>query len=296
MTLRLRSIIAIMTCWCMVAMTSAAASNIGFLMTTGKVQVDGSLVQGNSTIFSGNVISAGDGISNLRFSDGTTAMMSRGAAMTVYAEHSVLQQGALMQRGVDKHAVFADGLHVSGATPNATAMVWVKDASHVQIASQQGEVNVLTESGALLARIEPGKTLTFDIRQAAANHVNGIALCGQLGGNHQIQDSLTNITYQLQGNNLDSYVGQWVQVDGTPIQTSVSSTSTAPHLVMVSAVKELDPSCDDSDPADPPHSLSPTARVIIVVSVALAIGAIIGAIAESGAKPPPRPPVTPSVP
>jgi hypothetical protein len=291
MTLRLRSVIAIFTCWCMVAMTSAAASNVGFLMTTGKVQVDGTLVQGNSTIFSGNVISSGYGISNLRLSDGTSAMMSRGTIMTVYSERSVLQQGAVIQRGVDKHAVFADGLRVSGATPNSTAMIWVKDASHVEIASQQGEVNVLTDSGALVARVEPGKTLSFDIRQAAANHVNGIALCGQLGGNHQIRDSLTNITYQLQGNNLDSYVGQWVQVDGTPTQSGVSST--APHLVMVSAVKELDPSCDDSDPADPPHSLSPTARVIIVVSIALAIGAIIGAIAESGAKPPP---VTPAIP
>src|SRR5215470_9755303 len=148
MILRLRSAISFVTCWSfIISTTSAASDNIGLVMTTGAVQVDGVTVPGSAAIFSGSRIASGTGISNLRYSDGTTAVMRPGAQMTVYRDHSVLLQGVAMQRGADKHPVFAHGLRISGATPDAALLVGVRDASHFELAAQGGKLEVRTSTG-----------------------------------------------------------------------------------------------------------------------------------------------------
>jgi hypothetical protein len=282
---RLRSAISLFTCWCMVSLASATSANIGLVMTTGEVQVDGSQVRGNSTIFSGSVIASGSGVSSVRFSDGTSAMMNPDATMTVYPERSVLQQGVAVQRGIDKHAVVADGLRISGATPNAVALVEVRDASHIAVASQQGVVDVSTISGVPVAHMEPGDSLGFAIAQAAANQTQDISLCGKLGGNHQLKDSLTKVTYQLQGNGLEALVGKWVDVSGT-----INPSSPAPQVVTVSDISDRGQPCNKAGGA-----AVYTPGAIILVSLIALGGALIGIGAAVASSSSPQP-VTPAVP
>src|SRR5215475_8204557 len=145
---RLRSAISLFTCWCfLISTVSAAPDNIGLLMTTGEVQVDGVPVPGNSAIFSGNRIASGSAISNLRFSDGTSAVMRPGGQMTVYREHAVL-------------------------------LVGVKDESHFEVAAEGGRLEVRAPAGNLIARVEPGKNISFTISQAPAGaQENTVLLC-----------------------------------------------------------------------------------------------------------------------
>jgi len=236
MLLRLQSAVSLFTCSCLISVASATPSNIGLVMTTGEVQVDGSSVRGNSALFSGSLVQSQDALSNLQFSDGTTAIMRPGATMTVYRERSVLKMGVTMQRGVDKHPVIADGLRISGATPNAVALIGVKDASHVEVAAQEGETDVWTSSGNLVARVEPGKTLTFALLAAEGSPVNGVKLHGILQPHDLLKDEQTNVTYQLQGSGLHALVGAPVEVTGTVLGGSPGA-STPPVVAVSNAVK-----------------------------------------------------------
>src|SRR5271170_2502899 len=206
MILRLQSAISVFTCSCLISVASSTSSSIGLVMTSGAVQVNGSRVPGTSAIFSGNLISSEDRPANLQYTDGTSGVMNPGAIMAVYREHSVLQRGVALQRGVSKHPILADGLRISGAAPNAVALVGVSDASHVEVVAQEGESDVWASTGDLVARVEPGKSLSFAIGQATGTQENNVKLCGTLQKNYQLTDDFNNVTYQLQGASLQQFI------------------------------------------------------------------------------------------
>ncbi|HMD20865.1 MAG TPA: hypothetical protein VKH40_11110 [Alloacidobacterium sp.] len=294
MILRLQSAISLLTCGCLITVASAASSNIGLVMTTGEVEIDGSRVPGPAAIFSGSLISSGDRSSNLQFSDGTSAVMKPGATVTVYAERSVLQRGVTMQRGVDKHFLLADGLRISGATPNAAVLVGVKDASYFEVAAQEGESDVWTSSGSLVARVEPGMTLNFALSQATATQENSVAVCGDLQQNYQLTDVHSNVTYQLQGSGLQALVGKSIRVNGTIVGGAPSGTT--PQVIAVSTVKKLNHPCVMAAGAAPAAIGAITSRGGIAFLVFVAAGGILiglGAAGSLGTSPSPVTPTTP---
>jgi len=256
-------------------------------MSTGEVQVDGLPVPGTSAIFSGNLISSGDRSSNLQFSDGTSALMKPGTSLTVYREHSVLQRGEALQRGVDKHPILADGLKISGAAPNAVALVGVKDAAYVEVAAQEGESDVWTSTGDLVARVDPGKTIGFAIGQAPAGTqvVTTLNICGDLNQNYLLTDHSSYVTYMLQGSNLKPFVGKTIRVTGT-VSGATSSPSTA-EILVVSSIKKLNRVCEA------PAAVN-TGKILVLVGAAVG-GTLIG-LAIAGDLTSSQPPVTPVVP
>jgi hypothetical protein len=225
-------------------MASSTSSTIGIVMTSGDVQVNGSRVPGNSAIFSGNLISSGEMASNLQFADGTSAVMKPGASMTVYREHSVLQRGVAMQRRADKHPLIANGLRVSATTSNAVVFVGVKDASHMEVASQGGESDVWTPGGNLVARVGSGKTLSFAIAQATPDQEKKITLCGDLDEGNLLTDGQNGVTYKLQGSNITSLVGKRVKVSGTVAGTSASGSEPEPLAILSIKKWDRNKECD----------------------------------------------------
>lgn len=296
---RLQSAVSLITCSCLISMASAAPSNIGIVMTTGEVQVDGSSVRGNSALFSGSLVQSQDAISNLQFSDGTNAVMRPGASMTVYRERSVLQMGVATQHGVDKHPVFADGLRIAGVTPNADALVGVKDSSHIEVAAQQGETDVWTSSGNLVARVEPGKPLSFTMN-AMGGPANGVKLQGILRPHYLLTDEQTNVTYQLQGSGLDKLVGTSVEATGAVLGGNPAAGT--PPVVAISNVVKMnnyDAAMGEGQQGGAaPAASGPiwtTGSIIFLIAVAAA-GTIIGLAAAgvfSSSQPPPVTPATP---
>ncbi len=293
MILRLQSAISLLICSCLITVTSAASSNIGLVMTTGEVEIDGSRVPGPAVIFSGSLISSGDRSSNLQFSDGTSAVMKPGATMTVYRERSVLQRGVTMQRGVDKHSLLADGLRISGETPNAAVLVGVKDASYFEVAAQEGESDVWTSSGSLVARVEPGMTLNFALSQATGTQENtDVRLCGDLQQNYQLTDVLSNVTYQLQGTDLGPLVGKSVRVTGTIL----GNPSSTPRVIAVSKIQKLNHPCVNGPGAAPAEAGGITSKGGIAFLVFVAAGATLLGLGAAGALGVSPSPVTPTTP
>ena len=59
MLVKLQSAVSLFTCSCLVSL-AASPSSIGFVVTSGQAQVDGAVVHGNSTLFQGSVVQAGE--------------------------------------------------------------------------------------------------------------------------------------------------------------------------------------------------------------------------------------------
>jgi len=293
MILRLQSAISLFTCSCVISMASATSSNIGLVMSTGDVEVDGLRVPGTSAIFSGNLISSGDRSSSLQFSDGTSAIMKPGATVTVYRERSVLRQGVTVQRGVDKHAVLADGLRISGATANAAVLVGVRDLSHVEVAAQEGESDVWNSTGNLIARVEPGKTLSFGMNEAAGAPANGVEIFGILQPHYLLKDQITSVTYQLRGADLEPLVGTSVQVTGTVLGSNPSSST--PEVVAVSNIMPY-AAMGGGGQAAPSTNGGGIKKGVIVLLIFVAFGATLIGLGASGSFGVSTPPVTPATP
>ena len=251
MFVKLQSAISLFTCGCLVG-AAASPSSIGFVVTTGQAQVDGMAVHGNSTLFQGSVVQAGDVTTDLMFSGGSNLLLQPGSAVKVYREYAVLQHGMAIQRRTHGYTLVADGLKVSSLFPQGAAVVARKDKSHLEVAAQGGPVEVRTAAGDLVARLESGKALSFAIQASVQNPppvpsqqdsspartgqsspppdspqispqppvlitLHGILRKDHAGryGHYLLTDLATNVVYELQGPDLEDLVGAYVEVKGS---------------------------------------------------------------------------------
>ncbi len=259
MLVKLQSAISLVTCGCLVSM-AASPSSIGFVVTSGTVQVDGAAVRGNSTLFQGNVVRAGDATSDLMFRGGSNLLLQPGSTATVFRDYGVLEHGAAVQRG--HHPLVADGLQISSSSPEGAVFVDVQDKSHLKVAAQGGAAEVRNPAGILVARLEPGKALSFAVQVSQQNStptppqqnstppageqapppagvqltLHGILRKDHPGryGHFLLTDMATNVTYELQGSGLDDLVGASVEVTG-----STYDTAAAPGASKVMSVSDI---------------------------------------------------------
>jgi hypothetical protein len=234
------------TCGCLVSV-AASPSSIGFVVTSGQVQVDGAAVRGNSTLFQGNVVRAGDTASDLMFPGGSNLLLQPGSTVTVFRDYGVLEHGAVVQRG--HQALRADGLRITSLSPQGAVLVDVQDKSHLKVTAQGGPAEVRNPAGLLLARLDPGKALDFSVQQqnstptppqqsqtptageqAPAPAGVQLTLHGVLRKDHPgryghflLTDLATNVTYELQGPDLDDLVGASVEVTGSTYDRAAAS-------------------------------------------------------------------------
>jgi hypothetical protein len=272
MLVRLQSAISLFTCGCLVCV-AASPSSVGFVVTSGQAQVDGAVVHGNSTLFQGNVVQAGDATSDLMFPGGSNLLLQPGAAVEVFRDYGVLQHGAATERG--PHILVAGGLKVSSLSPQGAVFVDMQDRSHFKVAAQGGAAEVRNPAGMLVARLEAGKTLTFGVQdspqtpsprtgqsnpppetapQALPPAGTQITIHGILRKDHPgryghflVTDLTSNVTYELQGTGLDDLVGASVEAigsvyEGTPAQgaSQVISVSDA-HQMPLSEIRGTAP-------------------------------------------------------
>jgi hypothetical protein len=336
MLVKLQSAIALFTSSCLVSV-AASPSSVGFVVTNGQAQVDGAPVQGNSTLFQGSVVQAGSATSDLMFPGGSNLLLQPDSAVKVYREYAVLQRGGAVQRGA--HALVADGLRVSSLSAQGAVFVDVQDGSHLKVAAQGGSAEVRNPAGVLVARLEPGKVLSFVVQAAPQNAnttplqqnstpttagqaappssgvqltVHGVLRKDHPGryGHFLLTDVATNVTYELQGPNLDDLVGASVEVTGSTFDTTAAVGASKVmavsdiHQMPMSEIRGNTPAGNtpgavppapsvETAPANgagpeanaPPDATSAPApaplpqnndRTKIIVIVALAAGAVVG--------------------
>jgi hypothetical protein len=275
MPVKLQSAIALVTCSCLVCV-AASPSSVGIVVTSGQAQVDGAVVRGNSTLFQGNFVQAGQGTSDLMFPGGSNLLLQPGSAVKVFREYGVLERGAAVQRG--SNTLVADGLKVSSLSPQGAVFVAIQDGSHLSVAAQGGAAEVRNPAGDLLARLEPGKALGFAI-QAAQQDSNGLpqtppqpittgqsptpsgtqlTIHGILHKDHPgryghflLTDLQSKVVYELQGPGLDDLVGASVEVTGSAFDTAPAEG--ASKVLSVSDIHQM-PLSEITGATTPPAS------------------------------------------
>jgi hypothetical protein len=244
MPVKLQSAIALVTCSCLVCV-AASPSSIGIVVTSGQAQVDGAVVRGNSTLFQGSAVQSGSATSDLMLPGGSNLLLQPDSAVKVYREYAVLEYGAAVQRG--SNTLVADGLKVSSLSPQGAVFVAIQDGSRLSVAAQGGAAEVRNPAGDLVARLEPGRALSFTI-QASQQDSNGLpqtppqpATTGQSQtpsgtqltvhgilhkdhpgryGHFLLTDIPSKVVYELQGPGLDDLVGASVEVIGSTFDTA----------------------------------------------------------------------------
>ena len=317
MLVKLQSAISLFTCGCLVSV-AASPSSIGFVVTSGQVQVDGAAVRGNSTLFQGNVVRAGDTASDLMFPGGSNLLLQPGSTVTVFRDYGVLEHGAVIQRG--HQTLRADGLRISSLSPQGAVLVDVQDKSHLRVTAQNGPAEVRNPAGLLVARLEPGRALSFSVQQqnstptppkqsptpAAGEQAPPpagvqLTLHGVLRKDHPgryghflLTDTPTNVTYELQGQDLDDLVGASVEVTGSTYDRAAASG--ASKVMSVSDIhqmplNEIHGETPGAPAGNNPAVAPPTPSGDTVPSNGA--GPEVGATPEATAPPEPTTPATP---
>jgi hypothetical protein len=316
MLVKPQAAISLLTCGCLVCM-AASPSSIGFVVTSGQVQVDGAMLRSNSTLFQGNVVHAGNTTSDLMFPGGSNLLLQPGATVKVFRDYGVLEHGAAIQHG--PHALVADGLKVSSLSSQGAAFVDVQDGSHLRVVAQGGVAEVRDPAGILVARLDSGKALTFAVQvpqqnpttppaassQAPTPTGTQVTIHGVLRKDHPgryghflLTDVASNVTYELQGSDLDDLVGASVEVTGSTFDTTPAEG--ASKVVSVSDIHQMPMSeirGDNSAPAPgastagAPPAGAPTPSGDTVPSKGA--GPEVGAKPEATAPPEPTSPAPP---
>lgn len=289
MFLKIQAAVSLFTCTCMLGATTVPANSIGTVTSNGEIQVDGSAIRSNSNLFDGSVVQTSSVRSDVRLADGSQLVLNPDSRMTLYRDHAVLEQGLTMQRNAGKHAVIANGLKVSSETPNGVVLVDIQNKTHMEVAARSGAADVRTSAGDLVARIEPGKALSFDTAPAENVSASSVKIAGivrPVAGHFVLTDALSGVTFQLQGSNLAAYSGTPVQVIGMV----ASLTPTVPGASRVVDVSEAssqnDNTGNNSDKGGPPAVAPVTTPMFdtpsILFLVAVAAVGVIGGLAASG--------------
>jgi hypothetical protein len=281
MLVKLQSAIALFTGACLVTV-AASPTSVGFVVASGRALVDGAVVQGNSTLFQGNLVQAGSGTSDLIFPGGSNLLLQPGATVRVFREYGVLEHGTATQRG--SHLLVADGLKISSLSPQGAALIDVQDGFHLRVAAESGVAEVRNPAGALVARLDPGKALTFTVQlpqqsatpdassQAPAPTRTQLTVHGVLRKDHPgryghflLTDTTSNVTYELQGSDLDDLVGASVEVTGSTFDTTpaegaskVLSVSDIHQMPLSEIRGEATPAPPPGTPAGGPAAAPPT--------------------------------------
>lgn len=293
MFLKIQAAVSLFTCTCMLGATTVPASSIGTVTANGEIQVDGSAIRSNSTLFDGSVVQTSGVRSEVRLADGSQLVLNPDSRMTLYRNHAVLEQGLTMQRNAGKHAVIANGLKVSSETPNGVVLVDILNRTHMEVAARSAVADVRTPAGDLVARIEPGKTLSFDTAPQENMSPSSIRIAGVLrpvAGHFVLTDAQSGLTFQLQGSDLAAYSGIPVQVIGM-VSSVVPTVSGASRVVDVSQASPQNTTPGNNPGNNGPGAVSPvstgigtmfnTSSDLFLVGVAV-VGVVLG-LAGSGA-------------
>jgi hypothetical protein len=289
MFLKIQAAVSLFTCTCMLGATTVPATSIGTVTANGEIQVDGSAIRSNSTLFNGSVVQTSAVRSDVRLADGSQLVLNPDSRMTLYRDHAVLEQGLTMQRNAGKHAVIANGLKVSSETPNGAVLVDIQNRTHMEVAARNGAADVRTPAGDLVARIEPGKALSFDTAPSENISASSIKIAGVLrpvAGHFVLTDALSGVTFQLQGSNLAAYSGTPVQVIGM-VASAAPSVPGASRVVDVSEASPQNDNPGNNRDNEGPRAVPPVSypffdKSTILFLVVVAEVGVFGGLAAAG--------------
>jgi len=215
---------------------AAAAPTIGTMTSNGQFQMNGADIWNQGALFDGTTIQTGKSASRLLLRNGTDLRIGAASSGRVFADHMVLQSGAV--EGVLSNAFRLEtgelGLHIQGE--NARAHIQINNGG-VLIASLEGAVKIRGAQGLLLASLAEGKAVQLSPSAQSANV--GTQLTGIIqhkNYRYYLTDEATGVTVEVKGDLVAKHAGKCVTVTGD-VDTSATTIEKAEYAVRVTSLE-----------------------------------------------------------
>jgi hypothetical protein len=214
-----------------------APLSIGFIRSTGDFRVDGSTIRQNGTLFDGTVVETTAARSVIELAS-VEITLSPDSRAKVFRDRTILEKGTGVVREAGNHVVEADTLRISPSAKDSVVQVDVDSPSSVTVAARSGTAEVRSASGILVASVLPGMALAFDSQAGAATAFKATGVEKSKDGKYLLTDDTTHVTVQLEGPDLEKYVGKCVEVTGSIIP-GATLAATASQLIQVATIKTV---------------------------------------------------------
>jgi len=272
---------------------AVAANSIGQANANGSFRVDNASIWGNATLFNGNVVETNRAVSQLSLNDGTNVRLSSDSRAEVYQNRLQLDKGTSELKFAGAYEVDARTLRITPGAPGTVAQIQLPAGKKVEVAALGGEVRVTNASGVLVAQVAPGQALEFEPPAAGASAATVVV--GKMfrrGDRLGLVDETTNVTLEIQGEDLEKEIGKRVQATG--VETGAApGIPGATGVLRVTEVKRLSGRAaartaageQTAEPADASTGGGATAGSTAGTAAAVSVKtiAIIGGVAVAGA-------------
>ena len=196
----------------------AATPAIGTVQASGEFRLNQASGYANSTLFDGALLETKAVRSDITFTSGGHMAVGPNSKTHVYKTYAVLDSGAADVNAVG-YKLKAANLSISGSG----AQVLFNSASKVQVGAVSSPVEVRNSSDMLIARVFPGQPLEFDTAGGQGGASGPVTVSGKVEkkeGLYMVTDCTTNVTYQVQGSDIDKRVGKNAKVQGSIVPGS----------------------------------------------------------------------------
>ena len=266
-------------------LAAAGTTAIGTASARGTIRVDGALVNGNATLFDGTVVETGAATTAVRLDKGVEVKLATDSRGTFYRDRLVLEKGATEIVRPGSFRLEARHLNVVPDSSDARGVVSMKDERTVEVSALSGALRVSTDSGFLLAMVEPGRMLGFSAQETAGatapTTVTGMLAREEdkCSATHEkryyvtVRD--TGVRYEVTGNDLAPLIGKVVTLTGTP-DPNVQPSKCAAGLIVASGAAAVKGAVAAAANAGTIAGIATTHLIIAGVAVAAAAGTGVG--------------------
>ncbi len=218
------------------ALAAGAPASIGTVTAHGNIQVDGSQVFGNATVFDGTTIETGRATTSLHLQKGIELAMAPSSRGKLFSNKLVLEKGTTELSKASGFFVEASKLRIQPLDNLSKGVVSLEGANRISVSATAGEMNVSLPNGVLLAKVTPARALEFDAQNAGASAPTTITgTLTKADGHYFVTVADTGLKYEIVGQNLDRMVGKKVTITGTPDPTATPIDGATAVIVISSA-------------------------------------------------------------
>ena len=163
---------------------------------------------GNSTLFDGATIQTDQASSELALRNGVKLQLGAKSRAQVFENHLALEKGTGQVNSAASYEVDAAGLKISGQR------LRVSVTDRIEIAAFSGSARVTSGTGALLAAIPAGRSMTFAMQAGQTGSITRTGCLVYKDGHFLLQDENTQEVAELTGSGLAQNVGNRVEASG----------------------------------------------------------------------------------
>jgi len=190
-----------------------AAGILGFVYANGTYRIDGSTVRGNATVFDGSILETQESPARLQFGDGTHLWLASGSSVKFSPQVTTLLRGLVQLQGGEDHALSAGAIKVTPG-PDSIVRIMLESSGGAVVMPLGGIAKVSNARGIPVGNLAAGQAVRFAAYEGAAAAVESSGCIERRSDGFALTDSITNLTFQLEGRDLDKAAGKHIHLLG----------------------------------------------------------------------------------